>query len=63
MYMVYNIMLRNKEYDYFLFLEDDSRFKDGWKKIVEDALTDIPKDFDFLLSVHVAQKEKGGEKE
>ncbi len=62
MYMVYNIMLRNKEYDYFLFLEDDSRFKEGWRKIVEDALTDIPKDFDFLFVGSCCAEGKMGRK-
>lgn len=47
-YIVYNAMniLPNTHY---LFLEDDSRFKEGWKEIVEQALKEIPADFDFLF--------------
>jgi len=48
MQIVYNVMnvLPNS---HFMFLEDDSRFKEGWKEIVKNALEDIPKDFDFLF--------------
>lgn len=47
-YIVYNAMniLPNSHY---FFLEDDSRFKEGWKEKVELALKEIPADFDFLF--------------
>jgi hypothetical protein len=47
-YNVYNVAncLPNS---HFLHLEDDSRFKEGWREIVEQALNEIPKDFDFLF--------------
>lgn len=48
MYMVYNIE-NNLPNSHFMFLEDDSRFKPGWRQIVDEALADIPKDFDFLF--------------
>lgn len=48
MQIVYQVELNHK-CDYFLFLEDDSRFKDNWKEVVEQALREIPKDFDFLF--------------
>lgn len=48
MQIVYQVEL-NHRCDYFLFLEDDSRFKDNWKEVVEQALREIPKDFDFLF--------------
>lgn len=48
MQIVYNVEL-NHRCDYFLFLEDDSRFKENWKEVVEQALLEIPKDFDFLF--------------
>lgn len=48
MHTVYNVE-NNLPNSHFMFLEDDSRFKEGWRQIVTDALEDIPKDFDFLF--------------
>lgn len=48
MQIVYQIELHHKA-DYFLFLEDDSRFKENWREVVERSLNEIPKDFDFLF--------------
>lgn len=48
MYIVYNVE-NNLPNSHFLFLEDDTRFNEGWKEIVEQALKEIPPDFDFLF--------------
>lgn len=48
MYCVYNVE-NNLPNTHFLFLEDDSRFKEGWKEVVAQALREIPADFDFLF--------------
>ena len=59
MQIVYNVM-NNLPNTHFMFLEDDSRFNDGWKKIVEQALKDIPKDFDFLFVGSCCTEGRGG---
>lgn len=48
MYIVYNVenVLPNT---HFFFLEDDTRFNEGWRAVVEEALKEIPADFDFLF--------------
>lgn len=48
MYCVYNVE-NNLPNSHFLYLEDDTRFKQGWREIVEQALKEIPADFDFLF--------------
>lgn len=48
MYIVYNVE-NNLPDSHFLYLEDDTRFNEGWKEIVEQALKEIPSDFDFLF--------------
>jgi hypothetical protein len=35
--------------DYFLFLEWDCKFLPGWRERTEQALLDVPPDFDFLF--------------
>lgn len=61
MQIVYNVMkvLPNSHY---LFLEDDSRFNDGWFTVVEQALKDIPKDFDFCFVGSCCAEGRGGVK-
>lgn len=61
MYMIYNIE-NNLPNQYFLFLEDDSRFSPNWLSITEKALTEIPKDFDFLFIGSCCAEGKGGVK-
>jgi GR25 family glycosyltransferase involved in LPS biosynthesis len=36
-------------YDYFMVMEDDVIFNEGWRKKLEQALKDVPNDFDFLF--------------
>ena len=48
MYMIYN-MMNVMDYSHYLFLEPDCVFVDGWKEKLEEALADIPSDFDFLF--------------
>lgn len=59
MQIVYNVMkvLPNSHY---LFLEDDSRFNEGWMKVVEKALQEVPKDFDFLFVGSCCAEGRGG---
>jgi len=59
MQIVYNVE-NNLPNSHFLFLEDDSRFKEGWRKMVEEALEDIPDDFDFLFVGSCCAKGRGG---
>lgn len=48
MYVMYNVanVLPN---DYFLFLEDDTRFNSDWIERTQEALYHIPETFDFLF--------------
>lgn len=57
-YILYNVMAA-MNYDYFMVLEDDCRFEDGWRDKLERALKDVPADFDFLFvgSSDAANKE------
>lgn len=47
-YMMYNIMMA-LPFEYFMVLEDDCRFLEGWKEKLQQALKDVPSDFDFLF--------------
>jgi len=48
MYVMYNVanVLPNS---HFLFLEDDTRFNQGWLEKLTEELKNVPKDFDFLF--------------
>lgn len=63
MYCVYNVE-NNLPNSHFIFLEDDTRFNNGWKSIVEQALKEIPPDFDFCFlgscCANAIPKEKAG---
>lgn len=48
MYVIYNVMLHHSA-DYFMVLEDDTRFNPDWRERLTKALDEIPKDFDFLF--------------
>lgn len=61
MYMIYNIM-NNLPNKYFLFLEDDSRFEQGWIKKVEKATAQIPDNFDWLFLGSCCTEGKGAKK-
>lgn len=43
---------RDSEDDCWMIVEDDVLFLDGWKQKVEDALKDIPDDWDILYPGH-----------
>lgn len=47
-YVVYNVMNVMPE-SHFMFLEGDCKFVDGWKEKLNQALLDVPQDFDFLF--------------
>ncbi len=47
-YMLYNIMSA-MNYEYYMLMECDCRFVEGWEKKLEQALKDVPEDFDFLF--------------
>lgn len=47
-YMMYNIMMA-LPFEYFMVLEDDCRFLEGWQEKLQQALKDVPADFDFLF--------------
>lgn len=48
MYLVYSVM-NVMPYKHFMFLETDNQFEDGWMQELEQALKDVPDDFDFLF--------------
>lgn len=47
-YILYNVCNALPD-EYFLILEDDARFVDGWKEKLTQALKDVPDDFDALF--------------
>lgn len=49
LYMIYNIALSHPEWEYILILEDDARFVEGWMDKLNQALIDVPSDFDWLF--------------
>jgi len=49
-YLMYCVMFSHPEFDYWFFLEDDCRFVDGWREKFEQALKDVPQDFDMLFT-------------
>lgn len=58
-YILYNVMAA-MPHDYFMVLEGDARFIDGWKEKLEAALKIIPPDFDFLYVGHSDAADKEG---
>lgn len=48
LYVVYSCMNVMPD-SHFLFLETDCQFESGWKDKLEQALIDVPADFDFLF--------------
>lgn len=48
-YQILNVAYSHPEWETILILEDDCRFIDGWKERLEQALLDVPADFDFLF--------------
>lgn len=56
-YMMYAVMDAMPS-PYFMYLETDCRFKEGWREGVEKALEDIPEDFDYLFVGSCCAKDK-----
>lgn len=48
-YMLYSIIATHPDVEHWLVIEDDCLFVDGWQQKLEQALIDVPKDFDFLF--------------
>jgi len=46
-YIAY-IVMHALDFSHYLYLEGDCEFVDGWKPKLEQALRDVPKDFDLL---------------
>ena len=57
MYLVYSVM-NVLPYKHFMFLETDCRFEDGWMKRFEQAMLDVPSDFDFLFASSCCAEDK-----
>lgn len=47
-YVLYHIM-KAMNYSHYFILEMDARFINGWREKLEQALKDVPEDFDFLF--------------
>lgn len=56
-YVIYSCMNVMPD-SHFIFLETDCRFELGWKEKLEQALKDIPSDFDFLFCGHCCTEDK-----
>lgn len=46
------------DHDFYLYLEDDCRFSEGWKLILEQALLDAGTDWDIMFVGHCCVKGK-----
>lgn len=57
-YTAFVVMKSHPEIDYWLITEDDTRMRDGWRARAEQALKDVPEDFDFLLLSHCCTEGK-----
>lgn len=60
-YMVFNIALSHPEWKYIMYLEDDTRFHEGWKYRAHNALANVPQDFDWLFLSHCCTEGKAAE--
>lgn len=49
--IAWNCLLRYPE-DRFMVLEVDAKFEEGWKEKLEQALKDVPENFDLLFPGH-----------
>lgn len=47
-YVFYSIA-RHYPATHFMFMEPDNRFSEGWREKLEQAMNDIPEDFDFCF--------------
>lgn len=47
-YLLYHLM-KAMPYSHYRILESDAKFIDAWKEKLEQALRDVPEDFDFLF--------------
>jgi GR25 family glycosyltransferase involved in LPS biosynthesis len=48
-YIIYNV-INAMSGEYFWITEDDARFVDGWREKLNQALQDVPQDFDVLFT-------------
>lgn len=51
-YMAWNVMIHKPEIKYWLIVEDDLLLNNDWMTRAEQALQDVPKDFDYLMLSH-----------
>lgn len=54
MYSVMNVM----PFTHFMYLETDCNFIEGWKEKLEQALLDVPSDFDYLYAGSCCAEDK-----
>jgi hypothetical protein len=47
-YMLLNVAWSHPEWKHIMMVEEDCRFIDGWRDKLEQALKDVPEDFDML---------------
>lgn len=48
-YNIMNVANSHPEWSHIMYLEDDVRFVDGWLDRLNQAVLDVPTDFDFLF--------------
>lgn len=56
-YLLYQLM-KVMPQSHYLILETDCKFIEGWKEKLEQALKDVPEDFDFLFVGSCCAKDK-----
>jgi hypothetical protein len=56
-YLCFSVMNAMNE-THFMFMEGDARFVDDWREKLEQALNDVPEDFDFLYVGSCCAKDK-----
>lgn len=56
-YLCFSVMNAMNE-THFMFMEGDVKFVDGWREKLEQALNDVPEDFDWLFVGSCCAKDK-----
>lgn len=51
-YMTFVVMQSHPEIEYWMIMEDDVRMHENWKERTEQALKDVPEDFQYLILGH-----------
>lgn len=49
-YMTYVVMQSHTEVEHWFNIEDDVKFLDGWQNSLQQAMQDVPEDFDILFA-------------